>query len=215
MQNVLEFDRHIYTQYLLLTHLHPKVNITNTFTSKGGYRCYFQLRVNSLVPDYHTHTHTHMHTHMHTHDHMHSYAHSYTHTMHTRTHTPHPHALTHTLTHTCTQCTHTVQCLPDRGQGSPLETTSLRPSFVVSFSFTPFLHIHSHSHTLIHTFTHTHTHTHSYTQFLYHAPEDFSHHTQLAQHQVNFVLEHFQCSFLLMLMSMYGPSHYHGFYIYY
>ena len=53
MQNVLEFDRHIYTQYLLLTHLHPKVNITNTFTSKGEYRCYFQLRVNSLVPDYH------------------------------------------------------------------------------------------------------------------------------------------------------------------
>ena len=40
-------------QYLLLTHLHPKVNITNTFTSKGQYRCYFQLRVNSLVPDYH------------------------------------------------------------------------------------------------------------------------------------------------------------------
>ena len=29
------------------------VNITNTFTSKGEYRCYFQLRVNSLVPDYH------------------------------------------------------------------------------------------------------------------------------------------------------------------
>ena len=54
MQNVLEFDMHIYTQYLLLTHLHPKVNITNTFTSKGEDRCYFQLRVNSLVPDYHT-----------------------------------------------------------------------------------------------------------------------------------------------------------------
>ena len=53
MQNVLEFDMHIYTQYLLLTHLHPKVNITNTFTSKGEHRCYFQLRVNSLVPDYH------------------------------------------------------------------------------------------------------------------------------------------------------------------
>ena len=49
----VEFDRHIYTQYLLLKHLHPKVNIASTFTSKGEYRCYFQLRVNSLVPDYH------------------------------------------------------------------------------------------------------------------------------------------------------------------
>ena len=44
-------DRHIYTQYLLLTHFHPKVNNTSTFTSKGEY--YYQLRVNSLVPDYH------------------------------------------------------------------------------------------------------------------------------------------------------------------
>ena len=31
-------------QSLLLTHLHPKVNTD---------RCYFQLRVNSLVSDYH------------------------------------------------------------------------------------------------------------------------------------------------------------------
>ena len=29
------------------------MNITNTFTSKGEYRCYFQLRVNSLVSNYH------------------------------------------------------------------------------------------------------------------------------------------------------------------
>ena len=55
-------------------------------------------------------------------------------------------------------------------------------------------HTHSYTHTT-HTHTHiphSHTHTHSFTTMLL---TIISRHTQLARHQVNFVLEHFQCSF--------------------
>ena len=81
----------------------------------------------------------------------------------------------------------------------PTNTTRTRmythTSHTLIHTHIPHTHTHTpHTHSYTHT-THTHTPlTHSYTQFLYHAPDDyFASHP--ARHQVNFMLEHFQCSF--------------------
>ena len=124
-----------------------------------------------------------MYSHAHTHTHMHI------HKMHTA-HSAHTHMHIHKM-HTRTHGTHTHALYPTHPPHTHMHTCTHT----------------THMHSYTHTHTHTHTiHTHSYTVSLPCSWGLFP--VTPARHQVNFVLEDFQCSFVLLLMLMYGHSHY-------